>query len=209
LTLLCVPLLHPSAIARGQWQKEPLQKVYLRRIKQGDWPDLNFNEPPPDSLLFPSKGDLEPFGKLLREWGWVSLDIEAAGKIMLCAGMTAMRISEDFEEVEIGPSLCLRFRTQYGGEYWSRSDLPYVVEWFDDLLADPSVGTVFHNGVGFDIKELRDYGFTFNGEIMDTFVLAHAIYSELQRGLQFCCTYLNGVPVWKAMIDEPEVEGKG
>lgn len=202
-TLLCVPLLHPSAIVQGNWHKEPLQKAYLHRILSGDWPKVDYTQPPPRSTLYPGLSNLEPFYQECLDMGWVSIDIENAGDILLCVGMTAMTMTE------IGSSICLRFRTQHGGEYWTRRELPTVVTWLDTLLGNPSLGSVFHNGIGHDVRLLRRMGFEFAGPKMDTFVMAYATYSELPRGLQFCCTYMLGLPVWKTMINEDEPEGKG
>jgi hypothetical protein len=59
-----LPLLHPSAIVRGQWNKEPAQVLYLKRLS--DSPPLDISE----SLgnIFPSLSQMEEFHQEALEW---------------------------------------------------------------------------------------------------------------------------------------------
>jgi hypothetical protein len=213
MTLWFCPIVHPAAIMRGQWHKEPAQLVAMERVahalKSGGPTSFDPSAPPPRSVLFPSLKNLAEFYESTKAEGWDALshDLENAGPHIICDGMTQLKLDTG----EVGRSLCLRFRRQGGGLYWTdwQSHLA-AVTWLWWVLADPGVAKVFHNGVTHDVPILEELGFTVNGRLIDTLILAHTAYSEMPKSLQFCATFWNGSPVWKSLVDEAdEEEGKG
>ena len=213
MTLWFCPVIHPAAILRDQWAKEPAQKIALGRladyVKTGSEPDpWDINEPPPNSCLFPDIEDLRDFYRSTKDEGWDALshDLENAGPHIICDGMTQLRLDTG----EIGQSLCLRFRVRGGGLYWSSEQkLAEAAGWLWWVLADPEVAKVFHNGVTHDVPILEDIGFTVAGRLIDTMQMQHTAYSEMPKGLQYCATLYNEAPVWKALTDGDEEDETG
>jgi hypothetical protein len=196
-----IPLLHPASVVRGQWAKEAAQEIYIQRTKAWNWPfdgHIDLAKGPPGSVLFPSLANLNEFRAQVKDG--VSIDLENAGKYTICMGLTAL----DMDTLEPGPSLCLRWRLAKGVRYWTWPDHLKAAEWAYDLLADPTIAKVFHNGVTHDVPLLEADGFRVEGRLIDTMILMRLAYSEMQSGLQFCGTLWLGMPVWKSMLDEED-----
>ena len=205
------PILHPGAVVRGLWPKEPCQEVYLRRLKElvdgkREIPDIDITRPPPRSNLFPTIEDLREFTRgFEEEYDAVSIDIENAGPHIICIGCTAFITSG----VDIGSTVCCRFRRRGGGLYWkSRRELVDAVGWLFQLLNRDDIAKAFHNGVVYDVPILQGLGFEVRGRLIDTLNLAHACYPELSKGLQFTATLYNWAPCWKRLTEEGD-EGDG
>ena len=208
------PLIHPAALVRGQWHKEPGMRLAVKRIAEllrtHEEPRYGTaEEAPPNSTLFPTYPDLVDFYQDTKAGGWDALshDLENAGPHIICDGMTQLRL----ETGEVGRSLCLRFRLKGGGLYWPTFEAHRAaVGWLWWVLADPAVAKVFHNGTVYDVPILEQMGFTVRGRLIDTMILMHTAYSEFPKSLQYCATFWNGSPVWKHLTDETdEEEGKG
>lgn len=207
-----MPIQHPGAIVRGQWAKEPCQETYLRRLWDAvkgrvEWPDPDVSKPPPNSILFPTIPDLHRFTKESEDYDAISIDIENAGRHIICVGFTLL----DIQTGQLGTTLCVRFRRRGGGLYWTnRSQLLQVVEWLYRLLGDARLVKVFHNGVVYDVPILESLGFIVAGRLLDTLNLQHTCYPEMGKGLQFTSTLYLWAPCWKLLVDEDEeAEGKG
>jgi hypothetical protein len=212
--LWAIPIIHPAAISRGQYHKEPAQQITLDRVahylKSGLDPEpWDINQPPPGALLYPTLPELEEFylETTTGPWDALSHDLENAGPHIICDGMCQLNTSTG----AIGRSLCLRFRRQGGDLYWTDWDSHVAAcEFLYRVLSDPETGKVFHNGVTHDVPVLEQLGFTVAGRLMDTMIMMHTAYSEFQKGLQFCATFWNMSPVWKVLVQESdEAEGKG
>jgi hypothetical protein len=208
------PIQHPDKIVKGQWPLEPCQETYLRRLgklvkDELPMPETDITKPPPNSILFPTLGDLEEFIKPLEkgEFDAVSIDIENAGPHIICIGFTQLWL----EHGTVGTSLCLRFRRRGGGLYWkTRRELRAAVAWLFVLLSMDSIAKVFHNGVVYDVPILQRLGFKVRGRLIDTINLQHACYPEMPKSLQFCSTLYLWSGCWKRLTDvEDEGDGKG
>lgn len=201
--MLLTTLQHPAAIIRGQWELADPQVAYLRRIaKAPTRRPVDISEPAPSSNLYPTLRDLEEFHTQARELGWMSLDLETCGDHLICAGMTAF----EMEGPQVGATLCLRFRLRSGVLAWNRRELPAIAEAFYDLLSDPEVGKLLHNGINFDLSLLETNGFQVEGPVWDTMALWHTAYSEFPLALQWLSTLFLGMPVWKTLVDVDEDE---
>ncbi len=201
--VLVTPILHPSAVVRGMWHHESAQVTYLDRVADGTAQPVDTDLPPPNTVLYPTLDDVDRF----MAWVWglkgVAIDLETAGPHLICAGMTAFPY---YHDRDWGPqdthTLCLRFRLQGGQLYWPRqADHESAILALSAILASPHIVKVFHNGVGFDVPYLLDLGFSIQGEWVDTMALAHSLYSELPKGLQYLATLHLGLPVWKTLRD--------
>ena len=205
------PILHPGAVVRGQWSREPCQETYLRRLGQlvkGEipMPETDISQPPPNTVLFPTLQDLEDFLKPLTEGEFdaVSIDIENAGPHIICVGFTQCSL-RGLGDSNIGSTICLRFRRRGGGLYWrTHQELVSAVRWLFSILALDSIAKIFHGGVVYDVPVLQGLGFKVRGRLIDTMNLAHACYPELPKGLQFTATLYNWAPAWKRLTDEEE-----
>lgn len=195
---LVVPLLHPIAITKDQWHKEPAQKVYIGRTKRRDFPFLDVTKPPPGGCLYPSLEDLGKFA--FKAYGKaLSIDLETCADHIICAGLRAL----DLETWKVGAGLTLRFRKKGGGLYWKWPEHVKVVEWFYRILAGNST-KVFWNGVTFDVPLLLKLGFEVNGRLVDGMVMQRLAYLEMPSSLQWVATVRLGMPVWKTLIDEED-----
>ncbi len=137
-------------------------------------------------------------------WTHIACDIESAGTHIICIGLTQLSLPSG----EIGRTICVWFRKR-GGDCWWPDDgdsLRHIVGSLYVLFRDPGVGWVFHNGVTFDVPILEEIGFEIEGELLDTLVLQHTAYSEMQKGLAFCATLWLWSDNWKVAIKEEEDE---
>lgn len=212
--VLINPILHPSGIIRGRWALEDCQVRYLQRVNQcirGERePNLtDINLPPPQTTLFPTSDQTREFVLETQKGGWdfVGVDIENAGRHIICIGFTQLSLDTG----EIGRTICVRFRRRGGGCYWDSTDrLRSVVESLDDLLGNSDIGLVFHNGTTHDVPILEDVGFKVRGRLIDTMLLAHTANSEIPKSLQFTATLKLWSPAWKLLVQtDDEDEGKG
>lgn len=213
MKLLVNPILDPQTIVRGQWNREPAQKLYIQRVwkylkGRRELPNLRIDRPPPNSKLMPTIGDLEEFNRQFPpegEMDAISVDIENAGQHIICIGFTAFHSGGN-----IGSSVCVRFRKRGGGLWHKHRELVQVVTWLFDILRMDSISKVFHNGVTYDVPILQELGFQVEGRLIDTLNLQHCVYPEDKKGLQYCSTLYNWSPAWKTLVEEEdEAEGKG
>lgn len=205
-----MPLMHPSAVMRGRWEMGPVQEAYMKRVLEYAFTDAepvlqDPTVPPPWTKLYPTLADIEDFADEVQGLGAYSLDIESAGDHIICVGMTAVNLDTG----AIGTTVCLRFRSRGGGLYWHRwADHLRACELLQELLLLP-VPKIFQNGITFDVPELKAIGFDIVGPYVDTMHLAHVAYCEMPKSLQFLGTLYLGAPVWKTLVDDEELEGKG
>jgi len=200
------PLIDPETIRKGQWEREPVQQIYLNRLvaqhKTGQPPrDWNTSRPPPGALLYPTLNQLDEWWTEFKAEGYdaISHDLETAGQFIIMDGLTPLRLSDS----QLGRPLCLRFRGYRGCRWWSKySEHTRAVAWLGKVLMDPDVTFIGHNVVGFDIPILNAHGLPVQGPILDTMVLMSRAYPELQKGLGFCATMFVGAPAWKLMTKQ-------
>ena len=212
-TLWCTPLLHPAHITRGRWNAEEAQQNALARLVEvvkagGEPPQWDTSQPPEGAWIYPSLSQLTDWRGEFTTAGHdaVVYDLETAGDHIICVGMMGLTL----ETGARGRGLCLRFRLREGRRYWPNPrEHCLAVEFLSRFLDDPTVATVVHNGVSFDIPLLMEHGFRVRGPIVDTMVLSSRAYAEMPKGLQFLATRYLWAPCWKTMTDETdEPEGK-
>lgn len=237
MTIWLTPLNHPASILRGAWNVEPAQVTFITRVadllREGrEPPAWDISQPPsalaakgggssgedrePFALGWPTRHLLYPSLSQLRQWytelhegtyNVLSIDIEAAGPHVICVGITPVRW--DGVNFALGDHLCLRFRHRGGSRYWQRwDDHLEAVRLLDDLLGDPDLALLFHNGVTYDVPELLRLGFIIRGRLLDTMVMHHEAYKEMPKGLQFLAKLYLGFPLWKVLTSEDD-EGEG
>ena len=204
-------ILHPSNVVRGRWPEGLTQVMILRhakRLSTGARAEIyDTNEPPPGTLLWPSRAFVDNW--LLAEpwlkWDSVAVDIESAGHFITIIGYTFFNESDS----AIGSTLVLPFKKRGGLDYWSTwEDHVAATTLGYRILAAPN-RKVFHNGVTFDVPMLTEAGFTVGGPLADTMIRAHYTYPEMKKGLQYLSTAYLGFPNWKKNLDtEDDLEGK-
>lgn len=205
--VLVLPILHPSAIIRGKFAYRDAQVEVLKRARaylRGEW-----TPPTPDLTHTPVPATLFPTLTSLMEWRHgpltqgVVVDIETAGPYLVCVGL--LRLADRH-------ALVVPFRTQGGGQYWRADQLPWVVDWLWEVLANPEVPKVFHNGVSFDIPYLEEVGFEVDGPLRDTIVMQHTNNPEQPKKLEWCAVTFCGYQPWKHLggpdDETPEAEDK-
>ncbi len=188
-----LPLLHPSAIDRGMWSHEPAQIRYLERLFKGDWIEVDLSGPPGLGMLYPGADQLR--GMHNHAWELndpcLSIDIETAGDHIICVGFWLLNL----DPFKMYDGLCYRFRMQGGEQYHTLwGEHLEAVETLYEILEDPSIAKLFHNGATFDVPMLMRHGFDVGGRIIDTMMMQRSLYSEMKAGLQYCATLYLGMP---------------
>lgn len=188
---------------KGGWGKEMFQVRYLRRLR--GWLDgkpctpIDVTQPPPKANLFPSLPEIKAFLEDPRcQSQGVAIDLEAAGPHPRCLGLMLV----DDEEY-----VCVHFRHQGGGAYWSYTDLCTIVTLLQIFLADPEIPKVFQNGQAYDVPELEALGFEVNGYYEGGFdpMIAHRYaYGESPADLQTLGIAYGGLPAWKRLTRQEE-----
>jgi hypothetical protein len=189
-------------------EKEPAQVSYLKRLakhlKDGTSPEIpDYSQPPPRGKIMPGMQDLVDFRKDLGELSGpaVSYDIENAGQFLLCNGLWGV----DLKDFSVHSGVCLPFKLQGGKDYWDKwADHLAATKWMYELLADENIANVFHNGVTHDVPMLEGWGFEVKGRMLDTMVLAHYIYPEMPKRLEYLATLYLGAGCWKILVKEDE-----
>jgi hypothetical protein len=134
-----------------------------------------------------------------------SCDIEAAGPHITIVGMCRLR--------DLVP-IVVRFRKKGGDPYHETyHDLEETVRLLYDLLADPRLPKVFHNGQAYDVPVLEGYGFTvrgyYDGGGFDTMLGMRICYPEMPKDLEYVAKVFAGLPPWKYLSGlDPEGEDK-
>ena len=204
MKVYCVSTLHPAYIARGNWAEEPAQEEFVRRARllaAGKLPKPdNVDEVPPGAILEPSMADLHRWRNGVTAEG-ATFDVECAGDVLICIGFTRM---VDLEYV------CVRFRRRGARAAGPDHILSSRAAWVYEVLANPSIPVIPHNGVAFDAPMLERVGFTVAGLVDDTMLMAHVAYPEIPRGLQTRAILHSGASAWKRLVStDDEGEGKG
>jgi len=188
-----VPILHPAYILRGMWALDPVQPEYLAlalALARGELTPPLVERAPPHAIIEPTLEDL-------AQWkagpAGVAVDIETAGPHLVCIG---------FARADDEAYICIRFRKQ--GAKKAYEDLMPYIEFAYDLLADPNVPKIFHNGQEFDVPQLVDAGFVVNNFNFDTLIAHHILWAEMPKRLEFLASAYCGVPGWKYLVNEDE-----
>jgi len=196
-----VALLHPAGIARGNWGAEPFQILSLERARwiadRGEWPLPSPHEPPPGAIIEPTLLELIDWWSAAGPEG-VAVDIETAGHHLVCIG---------FARIRDLASIVVHILDEQGQAYWSDDEWPHVRNLVADILADPAIPKVFHNGQAFDVLMLERAGFPVAGFTFDTLLAQHIAYAEMPKGLQHCARLYNGAEAWKHLINFDDVGG--
>jgi hypothetical protein len=204
--LWVIPLLHPAAIIRGRWPAEPDQIRYLRRalaIAAGEAEPPTIDELLAGALLNPLAAEVAAWARALARLPdpAVAVDIECAGPHLVCVGMAPL-------DQALGP-IVVPFRRTGGEPAWRDLDeTEAVVAVVAGILADPAIPLWFHNGQAFDVPYLQRVGFTINGYVGDTLLLARHLEPESAADLQSLAIRWLGFPAWKHMKNEEQPDDK-
>lgn len=201
--LLAFSLVHPSAIIQGDWAMEPFQVLFLQRVahflRHGTYPIYDPTKPPPGAIYQPTWQQLWDWkAGIDRDWG-ITCDIENAGNILTRIGFARVH-----DEVPI----VLRFRVQGGDITCQTKELRSRAKWCADILADPTIPLIFHNGQTHDVPELERMGFAVEGYAADTIMMQNTAYPEAPKALEFCGIAFGAMNRWKYLVGDDEGEGK-
>lgn len=201
-----VPILHPAYIMLGLFGLEPAQVLYLKRVRRvlDGWdPPIPPIEPgPPGCITRPTSEDMADWRAALASLPdqTVTVDIENAGPHILCIG---------FCRVADLVAISIPFRKKGGAPWWFAPFLPLVIEWVDEILSNPEIPKVFHNGQAHDVPILERTGFVVRGFTDDTMLMQHVCYPEMPKKLEFLGILYAGMPAWKWLSKGTEEEGEG
>jgi hypothetical protein len=183
-------------IVRGRWGEEPSQILHLKRAWGTPMRYENIDEPPPGALL-------DPTVEQLREWRagigplGITVDIENAGPHLVALGLC--RVDDEVPVV-------ISFRRGSGSAEPTHSidELVARIQFIHEVLGDPSIPKVFHNGQAHDVPHLEELGFRVEGYADDTILMAHVAYPEMRKSLQKLAILFAGMPKWKHLVKEEE-----
>jgi DNA polymerase len=194
-----VPIVHPAAIIRGQWEYDPAQPRHLHRA----WSIANAIEPPilDDVTVLPHGGHIAKTIHEVAAWcgdvltqppPYLYVDIEGTGGILIGIGFWVL----DETMQPTGHGMYVPFR-DFAKPYWTDDDTHTAAYWVDRVLSEPTVPKVFHNGSSFDIPFLEEIGFEVNGYADDTMVRAWATYHEMPKSLEELAILYANMIAWK------------
>lgn len=186
---------HPRGVLQD-WSLRPIVVIDLKKAKrEAEFPELN--RPQRFVHIYPDLADLETWYGILASASIISFDIETAGDQITCIGF-----SPDTRTSYVIPFVDPR---KQGASYWTSSaEERFAWSIVTKILATPS-RKVTQNGL-YDVHFLwRRYGITVTNWTEDTMLLHHALYIELQKGLDFLGSIYTDEASWKLMRSK----GKG
>lgn len=191
-----VSIIHPGAVVRGAWAAEPQQFEYLKRARGlagGSWEPLAHDKLISRFNLSPTAPAVRAYvNTALRERGTYAVDIECAGRHLVCVGICRLGSLD---------GIVVRLRGPGGAPMWG-AELPEVVDALYEFLSAPEVGKWFHNGQAFDVPYLQYQGFEVEGFVGDTMLLQRYMFPEMGAGLQECGIFYLGTPAWKYLAKD-------
>lgn len=197
-----VGILHPAGIMRGAWAEEPFQIITLERARRvaerGSWTIDDPTLPPPGALLDPTLDQVRSWFAAAGPDG-VTVDIETAGRHIVCVGLCRVR--------DLVP-IVIHFLGVDGKLYWPEESWAEVRSLLGACLADPTIPLIFHNGQAFDVPILEGQGFKVGGYLWDTLLMQHIAYPEMAKGLEHCARLYCGVNGWKHILGSTDETGE-
>jgi len=186
-----LPTYHPSSILR-QWDQRVVALADLAKCeRESHYPELRFDNT--ELWLNPTLADLEEFDReYMQPARLCACDIETKRGQMdfICFTPSPADVSLSIPFWVNGPEPNYWPTPEAEAIAWS-----YVRRWMER----PDLIKIFQNGC-YDLSYIPTLGITPRGCHEDTMLMAHSLYSELQKGLGFLGTIHANVPSWKSMI---------
>jgi uracil-DNA glycosylase family 4 len=185
---------HPSYILRD-WLARPVLVLDLQKAKresEESWylaPDIRL-------YTMPTMEAIRNYIADCHKEKTISFDIETESDQITCIGLS-------YSEKH---AMCIPFWFGNSGSLWSEMDEKEIWTLLKFLLEDENVKKIAQNGT-YDCEFLkRVYGITVRGFEWDTMLMAHTLYPELPKGLDFLTSIYTDIPYYKNKIKSDKMQ---
>jgi uracil-DNA glycosylase family 4 len=203
-----VPAFHPRAIQQRYYLK-PLLELDLKKAKRESlYRDIRL--PQRKTIVPKNLETIKGFFDQIKQKGECTVDIETdrSKHLIDCIGFgidhkTALVIPFFYlgRDVE---DLLEPWSKKDEVNYWTVNEEMVIWQWITEILVDPRIKKIAHNGI-FDFTYLaRERGIIVRNFSFDTMVAHHNCYTEMPKGLDFCVSIYTDEPYFKDEKKKPE-----
>ena len=189
-----VPTYHPALVLR-QYSWRPIVEFDLRRAREeSQTPELRL--PERTLMTKPTLSEVRKFLEYAAEQDMITFDVETIQRgepprtVMDCIGIAT------------SPQTAMCIPVCYAGSgdpYWSVEEEAQVWRWLAELMANPRVRKVAHNGQ-YDMLVLRRHGVKVVNFWLDTMNLMNVVYPGFPKALDFVSSIFTRQPYYKDAI---------
>ncbi len=184
-----IPTLHPAALMRQGEMKEVVVCDLKKVAKHMEYREKFLDSE--DFRVLLTVKEVEEFVSKCWSQKRVALDTETEDGVIVC-------MSFSFEK---GVSYVIPFLGYQSRQVWSPQDLEHITSLLTSLL-ESDREWIMHNAV-FDLSALKEHGVVLGGQVSDSLLYHHVLYSELPHSLGFVASLYAETPYWK---DDPKTE---
>lgn len=193
--LKALPTYHPAGVMRN-WAHRVIAIADLLKVKrEAEFPDIR--RPDRTVIINPTLAEIAAW--MLRPAAMYAVDIETGAKQIKCIGFARSR-----SDAIVVPFVDFK---QQGGSYWPTANAELEAWYLVKTLLERPVPKLFQNGL-YDLQYILRMGIRPANCIHDTMLLHHAMYPELQKGLEFLGSIYTDEAPWKLMRGGRNVELK-
>ena len=189
----CIPSIHPASVARNWSQRPAVVSDFTRIKKESEYPDVR-SVPKSITIAYGLQDALDAIS-LANRSKHVAFDIETETDQITCISLSW----------QANQGVCIPFWFA-GSTLRTSADELLIWESLVELLGNPDVGKIGHNGT-YDMEFLhRTLGIRVQQYAFDTMLGFHTLYLELPKGLDFICSIYTDVPYYKDDIDSEDMD---
>lgn len=185
---------HPALILRD-WTARPVLVLDLKKaLRESEDHDYL----PPNITLYtnPKLEGIRNYIADCHQEKTISFDIETESNQITCIALSYSGRH----------AMCIPFWFGSSGSLWSEMDEKEIWTLLKFLLEDANVKKIAQNGT-YDCEFLkRVYGITVRGFEWDTMLMAHTLYPELPKGLDFLTSIYTDIPYYKDKIKSDQMQ---
>lgn len=180
-----IPAFHPAFILRD-WTARPVLVFDLRKaLRESGFAEVR--RQPLRLYTNPTKDQVRAYLEECYASRTVSFDVETESGQITCIAFSCTPET----------SLCIPFWFGTSGSLWPEGDEQEIWQEIKAILEDPEVTKIAQNGT-YDCEILKSvYGIHVQGFQWDTMLMAHVLYPELPKGLDFLTSIYTDIPYYK------------
>ena len=189
-----IPTINPHSIMYD-WASRPVFVIDLKRaLKESAFPEYL----PPNIFLYtmPTMEAIRNYIADCHEAKLISFDIETESNQITCIGLS----------YSPKHAMCIPFWFGSSGSLWKEHEEKEIWILLQFLLESQYVKKIAQNGT-YDCEFLkRVYGIRVQGFEWDTMLMAHTLYPELPKGLDFLTSIYTDIPYYKDQIKSDKMQ---